>query len=40
VFGEVISGMDVIDAIVSLPRNDRDVPNDVPVITKAVISSE
>jgi peptidylprolyl isomerase len=37
VFGEVISGMDVIDAIVSLPRNDRDVPNEVPVITQARI---
>jgi peptidylprolyl isomerase len=40
VFGEVISGMDVVDAIVSLPRNERDVPNDVPVITKATASRE
>jgi peptidylprolyl isomerase len=40
VFGEVVSGMEVVDAIVNLPRNERDVPNDVPVITKATASSE
>ncbi len=28
VFGEVVSGMDVADTIVNLPRNSRDLPND------------
>jgi len=28
VFGEVVRGMDAVDAIVSLPRNSRDLPND------------
>lgn len=28
VFGEVVKGMDVVDAIVNLPRNSRDLPND------------
>ncbi|MBE9532341.1 MAG: peptidylprolyl isomerase, partial [Proteobacteria bacterium] len=28
VFGEVVSGMDVVDKIVNLPRNSSDLPND------------
>ena len=28
VFGKVVSGMDVVDAIVSAPRDARDNPND------------
>ena len=28
VFGEVVKGMDAVDAIVNLPRNSRDLPND------------
>lgn len=32
VFGKVVSGMDVVDKIVNLPRNAQDRPNDPPVI--------
>lgn len=28
VFGEVVRGMDAVDAIVNLPRNSRDLPNE------------
>ena len=28
VFGKVVSGMDVVDAIVSVPRDPRDNPDD------------
>jgi len=28
VFGEVVKGMDAVDAIVNLPRNSRDLPNE------------
>ncbi|GMR04464.1 MAG: peptidylprolyl isomerase [Thermodesulfobacteriota bacterium] len=28
VFGEVVSGMDAVDAIVDLPRNSRDLPDE------------
>ena len=40
VFGEVISGMEVVDAIVALPRNERDVPDELPVITKATVQQQ
>jgi cyclophilin family peptidyl-prolyl cis-trans isomerase len=32
-FGQVTKGMDVVDAIVSAPRNARDLPNDPVAIT-------
>lgn len=35
VFGEVVSGMDVADKIVSAPKNSRDVPNE-PVSIESV----
>ena len=37
VFGEVLSGMDVADAIVSAPRNAQDRPNSPVAIEKVVI---
>lgn len=39
-FGEVVSGMDVADAIVSVPRDDRDNPLDPVVITKVTVSEQ
>jgi len=39
VFGEVISGMDVVDKIVNAPRNARDLPN-TPVHIKKVLLSQ
>jgi cyclophilin family peptidyl-prolyl cis-trans isomerase len=37
VFGEVIEGMDVADALVALPRDERDAPLTLPKIIKASI---
>lgn len=37
VFGKVIGGMDVVDAIVSVPRNQRDVPNEAVVMQTVVV---
>lgn len=37
VFGEVLSGMEVADAIVSAPRGANDRPNDPVAIEKAVV---
>ena len=35
VFGKVVSGMDVADAIVAVPRNTNDLPND-PIVINSV----
>ncbi|MCE9643145.1 MAG: peptidylprolyl isomerase [Candidatus Andersenbacteria bacterium] len=37
VFGKVLSGMDVADAIVSVPRNANDMPNDPITITSVEV---
>jgi cyclophilin family peptidyl-prolyl cis-trans isomerase len=39
-FGKVTSGMDVVDKIVSLPRDANDRPNTPPKITKVTIKEE
>jgi cyclophilin family peptidyl-prolyl cis-trans isomerase len=36
-FGEVVSGLDVADAIVSAPRNAQDRPNDPVAIDKVIV---
>lgn len=36
VFGEVVKGMDVVDKIVSLPRNSRDLPTERAEITVVI----
>ncbi len=36
VFGEVVKGMEVVDKIVSLPRNNRDLPTERAEITSVV----
>ncbi|KWT95140.1 peptidylprolyl isomerase [Candidatus Magnetominusculus xianensis] len=40
VFGEVVTGMDVVDKIVSAPRDQRDNPNERIEITVGIIESE
>ncbi|OGY37386.1 MAG: hypothetical protein A3E36_02950 [Candidatus Andersenbacteria bacterium RIFCSPHIGHO2_12_FULL_45_11b] len=37
VFGKVVSGMDVADAIVNVPRNENDLPNDPITITSVEV---
>ncbi len=37
VFGEVVKGMDVVDKIVSAPRNNRDLPADRVELTVTVV---
>ena len=37
VFGKVTKGMDVVDKIVSAPRNARDLPNDPVAMTKVTV---
>jgi cyclophilin family peptidyl-prolyl cis-trans isomerase len=39
-FGQVTKGMDVVDAIVSAPRNARDLPDDPVAITGITIRDE
>lgn len=39
-FGLVTKGMDVVDRIVSAPRNARDLPNDPVAMTKVTIHEE
>ena len=39
VFGNVIAGMDVADKIVSVPRDDRDNPNESIVMTKVTLTT-
>jgi len=39
-FGQVTKGMDVVDAIVSAPRDGRDLPNDPVAITGVTIHDE
>src|SRR5207244_248574 len=39
-FGQVTKGMDVVDAIVSAPRDGRDLPNDPVAITGVTIRDE
>ncbi len=39
-FGQVTKGMDVVDAIVSAPRNARDLPDDPVAITSVTIEEE
>ncbi len=39
-FGQVTRGMEVVDAIVSAPRNNRDLPNDPVAITGITVSDE
>jgi peptidyl-prolyl cis-trans isomerase B (cyclophilin B) len=36
VFGQVVVGMDVVDKIVNLPRDDRDMPTPKPAVMKSV----
>ncbi len=38
VFGRVLSGMEVVDAIASAPRGDGDYPNDPVVMTSVTIA--
>jgi cyclophilin family peptidyl-prolyl cis-trans isomerase len=40
IFGQVTKGFDVIDAIVSQPRNSRDLPNDPIAMTSVTIADE
>ena len=37
VFGKVVNGMDVVDEISLVPRNQRDVPNQPVIIEEAII---
>ena len=37
VFGEVVKGMEVVDKIVSLPKNSRDLPNERAEMTVVVV---
>ena len=39
-FGQVTKGMDVVDAIVSAPRNSRDLPDDPVAITGITIHED
>jgi cyclophilin family peptidyl-prolyl cis-trans isomerase len=39
VFGKVIEGMDIVDAIVALPRNNQDRPDDPPVIREMIVET-
>jgi cyclophilin family peptidyl-prolyl cis-trans isomerase len=39
-FGQVTNGMDVVDAIVSAPRNARDLPNDPVAMTSVTIHED
>jgi cyclophilin family peptidyl-prolyl cis-trans isomerase len=39
-FGQVTKGMDVVDAIVSAPRNARDLPDDPVAITGIAIHED
>ena len=39
-FGQVTKGMDVVDAIVSAPRNSRDLPDDPVAITGITIHDD
>ena len=39
-FGQVTKGMDVVDAIVSAPRNSRDLPNDPVAITGITVHED
>jgi cyclophilin family peptidyl-prolyl cis-trans isomerase len=39
-FGQVTKGLDVVDAIVSAPRNSRDLPNDPVAMTGVTIHEE
>jgi cyclophilin family peptidyl-prolyl cis-trans isomerase len=39
-FGQVTRGMDVVDAIVSAPRNARDLPNDPVAMTSVTIHED
>jgi cyclophilin family peptidyl-prolyl cis-trans isomerase len=39
-FGQVTKGMDVVDKIVSAPRNARDLPNDPVAMTGITISED
>jgi cyclophilin family peptidyl-prolyl cis-trans isomerase len=39
-FGQVTKGMDVVDAIVSAPRNARDLPNDPVAMTSVTIHED
>jgi cyclophilin family peptidyl-prolyl cis-trans isomerase len=40
VFGKVLSGMDVADKIVAVPRDGRDNPNEAVVMTKVYLTTE
>ncbi len=37
VFGQIIEGMDIVDAIVSSPTGQRDIPTDAIIITSATL---
>jgi cyclophilin family peptidyl-prolyl cis-trans isomerase len=39
-FGQVTKGMDVVDAIVSAPRNSRDLPNEPVAMTSVTIHDD
>ncbi|HSL32281.1 MAG TPA: peptidylprolyl isomerase [Candidatus Limnocylindrales bacterium] len=39
-FGQVTKGMDIVDAIVSAPRNARDLPNDPVAMTSVTIHED
>jgi cyclophilin family peptidyl-prolyl cis-trans isomerase len=39
-FGQVTKGMDVVDAIVSAPRNARDLPNDPVAMTSVTVHED
>ena len=39
-FGQVTKGLDVVDAIVSAPRNSRDLPDDPVAITSVTIHED
>ena len=39
VFGKVIEGMDIVDAISKTPTNERDLPN-TPVVIKDILIEE
>jgi cyclophilin family peptidyl-prolyl cis-trans isomerase len=40
IFGQVTKGLDVVDAIVSAPRNSRDLPNEPVAMTSVTILDE